>query len=217
MLSIISRLTPIHIDAFTYSENYFSLYRPFDVGSLSNDKNQKGHLIPLWSDLAVNLINKDGTTFINWAFSDNTAKAHIHSKIQFDGFTSTERLQHLKIVTPWLFKENHGNKFIFFQPSWALKKLNNHITTISGITDFKYQHSTNIQMFFHFFETTGIESILIEAGTPLYQFIPISNRPVKIHCHLIADSLYNSMLIPDKFSNTYLHRKKNIEKKCPFH
>ncbi len=217
MLTIISRLLPINIDAFTYSENYFSFYRPIDVNLLTPDKNQRGHVIPLWSDLAVNVTNRDGTSFLNWAFSDNTAKAHIHSNTQFEGFTSTERLQHLKIVTPWLFKEKQGNKFVFFQPSWALKKINDRITAISGITDFKYQHSTNIQMFFHCFEKIGIESILIEAGTPLYQFVPISRRPVRIHYHLLDEKLYSSMLIPDKFSNTYLHRKKIIEKKCPFH
>lgn len=217
MIDIIKRFKSIHIDAFTYSERYFDFYKPIPVQQLSNSQEQKGHVIPLWSDMAININNKPEFPMINWAFCDTNCNAQIHSNVQFQGFVSYNKLQHLKIITPWQFKEKTGCKFVFFQPSWTMKKLNNHLTVISGITDFKYQNSTNIQMFLHYSKNTNEESLLIDAGTPLYQFVPVSDRPVKIHYHIVEERLYNSMNVPDKFSNMYFHRKQLIEKKCPFH
>lgn len=217
MLEIIRRFRPIHVDAFTYTERYFDFYKPRSVHELTDDNSQRGHIIPLWSDLAINIINNDGFPVIKWAFCDADSKAQIHSAVQFKGFVSTERLQHLKIITPWQFKEKHGVKFVFFQPAWAHQKLSSHFSSISGITDFKYQTSTNIQMLINYPKEIKTDSILIEAGTPLYQFLPMSDRPLKFHFHLINEQLYNSINIPDKFSNMYFHRKKLIEKKCPFH
>lgn len=217
MLTILKRFSPIVIDAFTYKETYYDFYYPRLIEEFTNDTTQKGFAIPFWSDLAITIEKDNDRCNIKWQFSDVNSHIESHSPLQFQGFVDPNILHHLKIIVPWQLKEKTGVKFALFQPTWALKSNNNFLNMISGISDFKFQSSVNIQVFAKYPKHDEKYELLLSAGTPLYQIVALSDRPIKIIRHLIDEKIYNNKFIADKFSNMYFHRKKLIENKCPFH
>lgn len=189
------------------------------VGIIETYKN--GFMIPLWSDLAINLTKDNEQRYYRYMFADHASNAVHHNNIQFENFINPERTQHLKLGSPWKLREKTGVKFSLSQPTWNLGQQLPDFNVIPGVSDFKYQNSTNIQMLFYYPEQDTTKNLLIEAGTPMYHVIPLSDRPVKIVKHLIAKEEWEMMgNAPIKFNNSYKHRKNkmdNQESKCPFH
>jgi hypothetical protein len=250
MFNILSRLRPIHIDAFTFNEEVYKFYSPKNSkdyipnwwkslpASYTHDANfpqvqfstmkkctgvieifKSGFIIPLWSDLALTLKNTEGAGSYGYQFADNTSVIEAHPTKQYEGFTDKHTLQHLKLVTPWRLREKTGVKFVCMQPTWSLQNLNSDITILPGISDFKYQDSTNIQMLVRYPTYNLTTSLLINVGTPMVHMIPMSDRPIKITTHLVDRVKYNDMGNSGvTFSGAYLQRKKMIDQQptCPF-
>jgi hypothetical protein len=140
--------------------------------------------------------------------------------MQYGNFIDTNEIQHLKLVSPWKFKEKSGVMFNLSQPTWHLGNHVRDFCILPGVTDFKYQTATNIQMLGYYPETDGTKQILIEAGTPLYHVTPLSDKKVIIKKHLVTEAEWESMgNSAIKFNNSYKVRKErmdNAESKCPF-
>lgn len=217
MLSIIKKLSPIVVDAFTYDQNFLDYYAPtlattyksFDSSLVKNS-----FILSTWCDTAINAANVEGTCGISWKFSDNASRGEIHQYFQFQGFVTEKKLQQFKLCVPWKLREKTGIKFVCAQPFWALKELNNNFSVMPGIIDLKYQESVNIQLLLNYPQVHHNNAIFIPANTPLCQMYPLSDRPVRIKTHLVDER--NFYTYSDKFSNHYLYRKK-LTDKCPFH
>jgi hypothetical protein len=188
------------------------------IGIIESYKN--GFMIPLWSDVAINLTRDNEQRSYRYMFADQVSNAVHHHSIQYGNFIDADRIQHLKLGSPWKLREKSGVKFSLNQPTWNLGNHMADFSVIPGVTDFKYQDSTNIQMMFYYPESNGTKQLLIEAGTPMYHVIPLSDRPIKIVKHLVSkeewESSGNSAI---KFNNSYKVRKTrmdNQESKCPF-
>lgn len=251
MLTIFSKLRPINIDAFTYIESIYNYYSPklsreyiptwwknlptdFDepaspsinhptmkrcIGFIESFRH--GFLVPLWSDLALDLFNEMGNVVYRYKFADNQSRIETHNNLQYNGFFNVNSMQHFKIVVPWRIREKSGIKFMISQPMWNMGNLNRDITVLGGISDFKYQDSCHFQLLVNYPDIGKHNSILIPSDTPLMQITPINDRPVKIHTHLIDQSKYeNAGLGIMKFTGNYLHRQKIIDRmeksKCPW-
>lgn len=219
MFTILKRLSPIVLDCFTYRNSFLKFHYPRSSYDYLKNEQQTRHndfVIPLWCDVSINLnhISKDHS--IGWKFADEDTAADIHPYIQFRGFMTEKKLQQLKIPVPWVIKEKTGVKFLASSPQWALKDLQRVITPLPGMVDFKYQHSANIQYLFNYPQVETVDSVIIPAGMPLYQFFPLSDRKVKIKTHLISREEFWDYHAAEKFSNHYSFRKKSIDK-CPFH
>lgn len=181
-----------------------------------------GFMVPMWTDLALELFNEPpGRTSFRYRFADGEGVIQTHMHQQYTGFVDTNRQQHLKIIVPWRIREPTGVNFTVTQPVWNMGELNRDITILGGVTDFKYQDSAHFQLLVNYPEVGTKNSILIPADMPLMQVIPVSDRPIKIHTHLVERSKYVDAGIGIfKFTGNYLHRKRMIDRaeksQCPF-
>jgi hypothetical protein len=178
------------------------------------DLYKTGFIIPIHSDL---ILETSGS-------GDWQVKAPIaiefgeHGRFQYG--TAFDNHINLKYVTPWLLREKTGVQFLFTNPMWNNISYWNSLHVVPGITDFKTSSSSNINVF-----VNKINQVIhINAGTPLAHVIPLSDKKLKIKCHLVDQKEYDRLdinLSYFSFTNKRKEFKKLLEKresesKCPF-
>jgi len=175
---------------------------------------QYGVMLPLWSDLNISINGVDKTC--RWEFADGTSRIESHGPAQWDKYADPNTNIHLKMLTPWMFKCKEDVPFMYMRPYWNYQPFSS-ISVPTGIINFKYQHSPNFNMFIN---STLDAHIELKHGDPLAHMIPIDNREVTIHNHLIDDKEYNKIFTKLSFDGNYNTVKKLMqekESKCPFH
>jgi hypothetical protein len=177
------------------------------------DLYKTGFIMPNWSDTIFRTYS-DG----QWAYkqaAEDLPQISSHNPKQFGDL---QNLLHAKIESPWIITEKTGVKFLFTDPKWNKLKTINDFIVLDGIVDFKYQHSTNINIFMH----QKNNQIQLDAGDPLVHIIPLSDKRIKIKNHLVSQSEYlnikNKSSYCSKFSKKYSFNKniKDSKQKCPF-
>jgi hypothetical protein len=179
-----------------------------------------GFTMPLWSDLSL-VVGEEGTVDYKWQYSDHKSNLNIHFSDEWGNALASSEYQHFKLESPWLFSCEENISFLAVKPDWQLDKFKglDSVHVLSGILEFKSQTSTNINMFVKRMENKE-NALLIDCGTPIYRFIPLTEREVVIKTHLV--SLEHFEKIKSKsttisFFNSYAKKKKLVaEKKCPF-
>lgn len=180
------------------------------AGFVDNYKN--GFIMPLWCDLQIN------SSPTEWSVRPSLSNVIInpHDKQQYG--PKFDDYWHMKIVSPWIFREKTGVKFVWTQPIWNMIGINENIMFAPGIMEYKYQHSTNINLFL----SRKNSDFLIEYGTPLVHIFPLSEKPIEIRNHLVDTVEYLKMGGGDtniKFNSVYKAKVKTLkskERKCPF-
>jgi len=237
----------IHLDCFTseviphdffpidYSHKYFPQWWK-DLPKVLDDPNQfwgmntaktctglnnfysNGVTIPLWSDLLIRMNGQD----IKWQFSDRTTQAGNHLLKQLGNYLDEREYYHIKILSPWIFNCKEDINFMWVQPTWSFNKPK-EIIIPPGIIDYKYQGGTHINLFLNYTEENKQKDILLEAGQAMVNIIPLSERKIKIHCHLISleekDKREQNFGVSFVFRNKYIKKRRMMqskEKKCPF-
>jgi len=177
-----------------------------------------GITIPLWSDFLINIRGKQ----TSWKFSDQNTEMMSHLFIQMNNYLNGDEYFHYKIFSPWSFKCKEDVNFMWVQSTWSFNKPE-EIIIPPAIIDYKYQIGTNINFFGKYVAENTKKDILIEAGQPMVNIIPLSERKLKFHNHLIGQDEYNKIVMPykiqSKFHSLYNNRKKFLDKKeskCPF-
>jgi hypothetical protein len=177
---------------------------------------RKGVVLPLWTDLVLYL-GEIGSNEFMWQYADSKSNAEIHTAGQRGTYLPETHFQHLKLESPWLFecKEDlhwmtQGITWCFDDPSLIIPQ---------GMLNFKYQIGTNFNFFLKRKEEK--QKFIMEAGQPLLQFIPMSEKKIVLHHHLVDDrEMYvrSGKKRISKFRNSYVVSKKTLEKqsKCPF-
>jgi hypothetical protein len=175
------------------------------------DYYQKSFFLPLWSDLKIKVDSKDS---FRWQFSDSKSNAIPHELNQRKGFL--ENYNHLKIVSPWLFKSKFDVFFSVNQPIWSFND-NPQIIVPSALLEFKYQHETNVNMFF----PKTANEYLFEAGQPMMAFTPLTEKEVEFKTHLVdyeefskCYDLQNQVHFLNKYRK--IRNKYKSLNKCPF-
>jgi len=174
----------------------------------------RGFMIPLWSDLNITHINGE----MHWQFADRETPASPHIQGQMgEEFYNIEKFTHFKIGSPWFLKEKEGVLFNLITPFWDKSPFRGYEIS-SGIIEFKYQHSTNINMFF-----SKSADNRIDLGTPISHYVPLDNRRVILKHYLISEDEWNKMMdmsSPHSFLMDYRKKKKLMQdrekSKCPF-
>ena len=138
---------------------------------------QYGFILPLWSDLVVE--TKDPV--ISWQFADGESDVANHDMKQMSN--EFERFSHIKIVSPWKFREKQGVKFSYTQTTWNFIDRIMLYHTLPGVVDYKYQTTTHINMLLQ-----KNMRYVFEAGDPMAHITPLDDRKIKIKCHLIDDA-----------------------------
>jgi hypothetical protein len=168
-----------------------------------------GLIIPMWSDFTF----KSTEDKFEYKFANRTSKAESHSSSQWDKFADPKIFNHLKLESPYLLKTKENIFWNFTYPFWNNGIQINYFLT-PGIINYKYQHNTHINMFFH-----SKSEFSIEANSPLVHLIPLTERDIIIKNHLIDENELNKIKLATAyptFKNQYANFLKTKTKECPF-
>ena len=173
---------------------------------------KKGLIIENWSDISFKVENG---VYHYWA-ADNTERPHDHDRRQLG--ESFPNHFHIKLISPWVFREKTGVKFLWLGAEWSLD--NFEIKVLPGVINFDIISQVNVNMMFPM--RNG--SFTISIGNPLVHLVPLSEKKLKIHNHLVTkpefDKLSLSANLPSFYGcrKTVQLRKRNKERgTCPFH
>lgn len=171
----------------------------YGVRSLLNT----GFIVQAWSDMSF-IVQPNGALLAKTAL-ENKRFYELHNSDDAPGFLKNKII--IKLYFPW-FLYGNSTKFLY-TPAVYHSRLSQKVFMPSGILEFKKQHAA------HVFICADIKEheyeILIKAGDPLMQLIPLDDEEV------ILKSKYESNLkmTPDGgfyFCNAY-NRARNHEKR----
>jgi len=170
-------------------------------------------IFPLWCDYTL---ETKVNYFAYHHFSTSVFELISHDRRQY-GETFDDYI-HLKLTSPWIMRETTGIKFLLKSPEWSSPISWKYVHVPSGIVDFRYQHSSHV----NFFVNNEERRIEFSAGSPLLQFVPLTEKKVEIKCHLIDEKEYNKMqqihLRPFRSQKAFSRFKNFFVKKnkCPW-
>lgn len=232
MISFFHKKQKVHVDCFTYFNGITKLFPiqyaheiqptwfkevPTSTKSQSGatvatvrtcpgmqELFKKGIVIPSWCDLYVNANNNDIQT-------EPAEMAESHPTWQWNNHVALKDYMHLKIASPWKFKEKTGVNFLFTNVFWS--NTTDQYFVPNGLVEYKYQNTTNINMWVR--KTFAKKEFTISAGTPLAQIIPLDDKEIVIHMHEIDEKEYVGDELDYIFTQTgqYYKRKKILSKK----
>jgi len=170
-----------------------------------------GLTIPLWSDFYLQ-INDDGG--FNWQFADGQSTIQYHYLDQVaPGFTNNKWIA-LMLGSPWIIKAK--SKFCYMEDTWNNVDKFCDIKVTSGVLDFSYMPFTNAQILFR---NIPNKRYILDADTPLINLVPMSDKKLKLHRHLVSIEEWMKLRIETNF---FINSAKKIQKikekrqKCPF-
>jgi len=171
----------------------------------------KGFIMPMWVDTVIKTF-ADGT--YTYVTANGSQFISTHDPRQSGELANST--MHLKIGTPWLFKEKTGVNFLFTEPMWNNIATRPSVRTVPGVVNYKYQHSTHVNLLL----PKQNQQIEFNAGEPLTHIIPITEDNVQVVCHLVSEEEYlkiNSNRLGIFFQKKYDKLKAIQDKKsCPF-
>lgn len=160
--------------------------------------------IPAWSDFIVKAT--DTGIVKQFPHSQFDYGAQYHNDPETSPIEAFAPKVHVKILSPWYLKSKSGVNFYQSQAFWSFNATNSTILIPPGVVNYKYQHSTHINMFI----TKNLQYDF-ERGDALMYLHPMSEDKVVIKTHVVDTEEYNkikqSTFYP-KFTNGYREMKK---------
>lgn len=194
----------------------------YDAGSMKYcsgvlDIFSKGFVIPMWSDLSIE-IGKIGTTGYRYQFADEKSFLDSHSDRQRGSFAKSDIWQHIKLVSPWRFYCEENIDFLLLDSFWQKSDITS-FTTPPGIIKFNEVTTCNINLFYKREETN--KKHFIEFRTPIAQIIPITDKKIRLKVKCVDDAQMQSISDrhgKNKFAGDDLFKRalRNKTTKCPF-
>jgi|688.fasta_scaffold00233_25 hypothetical protein len=174
---------------------------------------KRGFMLENWCDFVVNV---NGTGDISYNFSNGKAPI-LHGYHQVDPGFKDHHI--LKLNSPWIIQSKEDVQFIVVPAQWSLEKYNFHI--LPGMVNFHHQTGSNVFLAIHKFKQ---DQFAIHMGQPLVQFIPLSDKNIKIHNHIVTEAELTTKtysVIGRSFGwrkNVSLVKRndRRENKKCPF-
>lgn len=186
---------------------------------------KKGIVIPSWFEMDVNVNEKTNDLWYTWIASNpDVATDNSHTPDQIPGFANKDG-KNIKITSPWKFTTEEEIYFSWTEPSWHLRDLLSYITVLPAVINFKFQNSTEVNLFV--INKDAPEKFTIPALTPLVILHPLTEKKIIIKNHLITKTEWDNMLGAQALvlkrspsDPTYKRRKKIAVEKgegtCPF-
>lgn len=176
----------------------------------------KGFVIPMWSDLAVE-IGPKGTSNYRYMYA-NAYSSALSQDIEQRGTAYPElNFQHLKLEAPWLIKCNDNIDFLQLGVVWNQEDPS-EMTILPGVVNFKYQVASPVNVLWK--RQNNTKNYLLEFGAPLCHYVPLTDRRIKIQTHLVSPEelkRIRSVVTPLKFINKYnANKKMQKQNGCPF-
>jgi hypothetical protein len=180
-----------------------------------------GITLPMWTDFICQPKTAvAGETAIG--LMGNPFYFSSHPKNQYPGLY--EDHIHVKLGSPWLFREKTGVRFLWNQATWNLSEHWKHFLVLPGTVSYDVQGQTNVNIFID----KNSENFKLTAGTPLVHITPLSENKVKIKTHLVSYEEHQKISVPEDYmmvpgGRRYLKyisdKKREHERdspKCPF-
>lgn len=171
----------------------------------------KGFIIPLWADLILKTYKNN-----SWEYqsSDKILTVTSHDSDQFG--SEFNEFQHIKIMSPWILKEKSNVKFLLSNPVFNTLSKYKDVNILPGILDFTFQNNSHVNIFIQ-----KNQQIKLDAGTPIAQFIPLTDRKIDLKLHLLDDQEYSKLHDHTNYGLSFMNRYKKKKlfknaKKCPF-
>ena len=177
-----------------------------------------GFIMPMWTDFLSEpktaAEHKNAVAMVGLPF-----QYQIHSRDQFGNIF--EKYIHVKLEGPWRLREKTGVQFLWNAPVWNLHKHTNNFTVVPGSVSYDYQSQTNVNIFIN----KDIDKFIIESGTPLVHMVPITDNKVELRHHLVDQTEFSKIGIPDEYDmirperyTRYIkeYTENNPKPKCPF-
>lgn len=162
---------------------------------------KSGFILPAWRDFKIEVNSGIPNVYPG-------EEVDLHNPVQWG--KGLEGYAHVKLVSPWRIKEKTGAKFLFTNVFWH--KNRHQFFVPNGIVEYKYQCTTNVNMVVS--KNIYPNEFIINAGDPLVQCIPISDKQIKIKMQVVdpiefatTDSYHFA------FSGNYYKSKKLKESK----
>jgi hypothetical protein len=161
-----------------------------------------------WADLFVET-SEEGYNY----YCSTGDKPIEHNRQQIGkGF---EDYHHMKLSSPWIFKEKTGIKFINLGAEWNLDKFSFRV--LPGVMEFRVNSFTNVNIML----PKEQNKFIIPVNQPLTNFLPLTEKKLVVKNHLITEEEYKKMSYNP--SLVYFHgwracknMIKDNDKKCPF-
>lgn len=177
----------------------------------------KGVTMPLWSDLRID-VTTDPLQY-HWEMTDDTSyEGQAHDFRQMGNYLNPQQHGHLKITPKWIFKCKEDIDWVWTQNTWGSDNFD--IVLPPGVLNFKYAGGVAVNMFF---SLARQQTLRLNAGQPLVNILPMSERPVKIHLHEVTAEEYLKIGSCDRVftygRNKYKTNREFLQKnesRCPF-
>jgi|TARA_B110000977_G_scaffold189761_1_gene259708 hypothetical protein len=147
--------------------------------------------LSMWSEIDIR-INPDGSwSSTSQSRPDLNTNIAEHSEDQWKGMYPGKRIA-LKLDSPWRFKSNCATKFLFSESHYSTSYFREKDVWLSpGVTNFKYQHSTNIHLNCPVKEETYV--MTLKYGMPLISLFPMTERAIDFECKRVPFDEYISL------------------------
>lgn len=173
---------------------------------------KRGFILESWADVCVDL--KDEKISYHWT----TGPApDVQPELMYKpGFCNH---QIIKFASPWLIQTKERIPFVCFATEWSLENIEARL--IPGSINFVDVYNVNVFMAFKKTKQGEQYRVEIPMGEPLVQFVPLSERKIKIHNHLISQQEMQQKAVSPNISvygwrKTFsLLRRNEKRNKCP--
>lgn len=154
-----------------------------------------------------------------------------HNPQQYAGYLDGN-YQHIKLLSPWVFKSTRKIKYMWSDPIWTRQDPNLY-TILPGTVDYTINTSTEVNLLFQY--KSESYDIDIRPNTPLVMLTPLTEEKVDLKTHLVTEREFKALTPGDMYAgvynqentfrnfNIYKVKKELIEEKekmdaskCPF-
>lgn len=199
---------------FKFDEEYSQTNMRYCAGMI--DLYRAAVALPMWSDIDV-LVGGEDSPGYRYQFADMVSAAGQHPSSQHEGFAPNKQVQHLKFESPWMFVTKESLNWVAVPASY------NHdiadYQALPGVVNFKHSHTTSVQLMFSRAKV-GPKNVHIAHRTPLYLYIPQTDREVLVRTHLVSHEEIRKLITP-----SFSRIRKGINEarlisgpqRCPIH
>lgn len=143
-----------------------------------------GFILPLWADIAVT-VKANGQ--YGWLCVDEDTKGRAHPPQQAGSLFQDARVGSMKVQSPWLASTKESVYWHLSNPSWNQKVQTDWLVPPANV-DFSKSEATELQMLLR--NAHIPRDFVIPFATPMVHYLPLDNRPIKLHLHLIGEDEY---------------------------
>lgn len=165
---------------------------------------KQGFIMPLWSDLAISY---DVSNY-KYDFANGVSKMGPHESSSAPGWMEDHHI--MKIVSPWILHSScNDTQVMMTEPHYRNTSRSQLYFNPSGIlTPMRGSMGTNIFMMLRKSNTS--QNLSFKAGDPLVQFIPLTNRDVKLKVEVASRKDYIKLY--ERAGYQYSHSNNGLRK-----